>query len=88
MKYLLFSLLAFLAGSLSNFALSPWDNIFVLLFSFPLLFLIFQNVSGAKKIKREFYLLYFLGIFSYLDIFFLVYCGLVQLLTIERGLLS
>ena len=88
MKYLLFSLLAFLAGSLSNFALSPWDNIFVLLFSFPLLFLIFQNVSGTKKKKREFYLLSFLGIFSYLDIFFLVYCGLVQLLTTEKGLLS
>ena len=53
MKYLLFSLLAFLAGSLSNFALSPWDNIFILLFSFPLLFLIFQNVSGTKKNKKR-----------------------------------
>lgn len=61
MKYLLFSLLAFLAGSLSNFALSPWDNIFVLLFSFPLLFLVFQNVSGAKKNKKRILSFIFFG---------------------------
>ena len=54
MKYLLFSLLTFLAGSISNFALAPWDYIFVLLFSFPLFFLILQDIYYEKKTKNKY----------------------------------
>tara|TARA_B100001057_G_scaffold129156_1_gene128242 strand:+ start:5736 stop:7217 length:1482 start_codon:yes stop_codon:yes gene_type:complete len=53
MKYLLFSLLTFFAGSISNFALAPWDYIFVLLFSFPIFFLVLQDVYNEKKIKNR-----------------------------------
>ena len=61
MKYLLFSLLTFFAGSISNFALAPWDNIFILLFSFPLFFLILQDISNEKKIKNKFLSFIFFG---------------------------
>ena len=53
MKYLLFSLLTFFAGSISNFALAPWDYIFVLLFSFPLFFFVLQDIYNEKKIKNK-----------------------------------
>jgi len=88
MKYLLFSLLTFFAGSISNFALAPWDYIFVLLFSFPLFFLVLQDIYNEKKIKNKIYLLSFLEIYFYLDISFLVFYGLAQPLTIEKDLLS
>ena len=54
MKYLLFSLMTFFAGSISNFALAPWNYIFVLLFSFPIFFFVLQNIFNEKKIKNKF----------------------------------
>ncbi|RPF90023.1 MAG: apolipoprotein N-acyltransferase [Rhizobiales bacterium TMED168] len=53
MRYLFFILFAFIAGSISNFAQSPWNNIVVLLISFPILFLIFQDISSKKEYKNK-----------------------------------
>ena len=53
MKYLFFSLLTFFAGSISNFALAPWDNIFVLVLSFPIFFLVLKDIHNDKKIKYK-----------------------------------
>jgi len=61
MKYLLFSLLTFFSGSISNFALAPWDYIFVLLFSFPLFFLVLQDIYNEKKIKNKILSFIFFG---------------------------
>jgi len=62
MKYLLFSLLTFFTGSISNFALAPWDYIFVLLFSFPLFFLVLQDIYNEKKIKNKILSFIFFGL--------------------------
>ena len=66
MRYLFFILFAFIAGSISNFAQSPWNNIIVLLISFPILFHIFQDITSKKEYKNKtIFFILFWNIFIY-----------------------